>query len=129
MSCYTVAYYTIVLIIIPVSYNTLSQIHTLCACVVNLPLCLLFSVIAGDDYESGPYCVDFAEGHNKSCVQIPIIDDDIHEPTQDFDVSIDVPDGLPLVPGKNITITITDDDRELTHIHSSMVSCICVLFD
>jgi predicted secreted protein len=66
--------------------------------------------VAGDDYESGPYCVDFAEGQNKSCVQIPIIDDDIHEPTQDFDVSIDVPDGLPLVPGKNITITITDDD-------------------
>ena len=81
-----------------------------------------------NDYEAGPYTISFAEGQTRACTDIPIVDDDVHEPEQDFTVSMEVPSGLPLRPGDNATVTITDDDRKLfpinnTHLIRQNLSC------
>ena len=80
-------------------------------------MCVLLPV-AVNDYQAGPYTISFAEGQTRACTDIPIVDDEVHEPDQDFIVSMEVPSGLPLRPGENATVTINDDDRKLFPIDS-----------
>ncbi|MGL5195485.1 MAG: Calx-beta domain-containing protein, partial [Chroococcales cyanobacterium] len=73
------------------------------------------TAIAGEDYIGGPRVVTFAPRQSQSVVTIPIIDDDIVEPTETFSVSLVNPtENVQLGGRSQSTITILDDDVELS---------------
>lgn len=73
------------------------------------------TAIAGEDYIGGPRVVTFAPRQSQGVVTIPIIDDDIVEPTETFSVRLVNPtENVELGGRSQSTITILDDDVELS---------------
>lgn len=65
------------------------------------------------DYESGPYTVIFPAGMTRVPFDVPIIDDDILENDEDFDVIINtgsLPDNVRRGSTSRATVTIVNDD-------------------
>lgn len=73
------------------------------------------TAIAGEDYIGGPRVVTFAPRQSQAVVTIPIIDDNLVEPTETFSVSLVNPtENLRLEGRSQSTITILDDDVALS---------------
>lgn len=73
------------------------------------------TAIAGEDYIGGPRTVTFAPGQSQAVVTIPIIDDEIVEPTETFNLSLVNPtENLGIGGRSQSTVTILDDDVELS---------------
>ncbi|MCT7954104.1 Calx-beta domain-containing protein [Laspinema palackyanum] len=73
------------------------------------------TAIASADYIGGPRVVTFAPRQSQAVVTIPIIDDNLVEPTETFSVSLVNPTANVLLSGRSqSTITILDDDVELS---------------
>ena len=69
----------------------------------------------GVDYDSGQYTVTFPAGETSVPFDIGIIDDNIHEDNEDFDLTITrktLPDGVTPGNPNSATVTIVDDDRK-----------------
>ena len=68
------------------------------------------------DYTSGPYTVTIPAGVTTATFSVPITDDMILEGDEDFMLTIDpsLPDGVMLGTPSEATVTIVDDDCELT---------------
>lgn len=80
---------------------------------------------AADDFiQSTPFTVTFSSGVSNGStadVLVQIIDDDVSEAPETFDLSISVSSSAMVVAGSPdlVTVTITDSDSEL-------MECICV---
>ncbi len=73
------------------------------------------TAIASADYIGGPRGVTFAPGQSQAVVTIPMIDDQIVEPTETFNLSLVNPtENLGLGARSQSTITILDDDVALS---------------
>lgn len=63
------------------------------------------------DYDSRPFSITFIAGVNDISLKVPIIDDDIYEGTENFNVSIDLltlPDNIDVVR-PTVVVFISDD--------------------
>ena len=68
-----------------------------------------------DDYQNGPYDVLFENGKNRSCVEIPVIDDGVEEGPENFQLEI-IPagdGGPPFQPGLKSMAQVTVMDGEI----------------
>lgn len=73
------------------------------------------TAIASADYIGGPRTVTFASRQSQAVVTIPIIDDEILEPTETFNLSLVNPTENLRIGGRSqSTITILDDDIALS---------------
>ena len=72
------------------------------------------SALAGDDYTATSGTLTFATGETVKAIIVPILDDAVYEPTQQFDVTLSNPTGatLPTYPGA--AINIRDDESPPT---------------
>ena len=76
-----------------------------------------YSISAGEDYIGGPYSVVFPPGVNVVSINVPIIDDEVAELTEEFFVDLEIPPAaaaLRVVEGSpdSATVNIMDDDSE-----------------
>ena len=77
------------------------------------------NTIDGSDYDGTVQTVTFTPGGpNIICVNIPIINGDMSEPTEDFTVRLDLPVDPNIVTEEpdTITVNIMDDDGKSLHI-------------
>ena len=79
---------------------------------------LLYSVYFtdGPDYTGGVYNVTFFPGASKANLFIPIIDDDIEEPDENFMAMLMIPEPAECVEAgedSKATVTIRNDDEEI----------------
>ena len=76
------------------------------------------------DYDSGPYTVTFPVGMTIASFNVPIIDDNILEDDEQFDLTIissSLPDGFTVDNPSQAMVTITDNDSEYTFENSAGV--------
>ena len=76
---------------------------------------LYFIAAAGQDYTGGSYTATFLAGQRTASVSIPIINDMLVEPTEDFSAVLTIPptaasQGITKGAADTATIDITDDD-------------------
>ena len=72
---------------------------------------LIILIIVGYDYNAGPYTVTIDAGKNSATFVISIIDDNIHEQIETFNLTIDgssLPNGV--TSRANTTVAIIDND-------------------
>ena len=77
-----------------------------------------FSHVAtkGDDYEPGPFIVTIPAGETSASFNIPIVDDDLIEEIESFNVTIDLSslsERLLLLSNCTLIVTIINDDGKL----------------
>ena len=74
----------------------------------------LYYIMIGDvDYTSGPYIVTFPAGMITASFNIPILDDNVLENDEQFQLSIifnSLPDRVTISDPSQTTVTIRDDD-------------------
>jgi CSLREA domain-containing protein len=69
------------------------------------------SAKAPDDYTTTSGTLTFDDGVTTGTITVPIVDDAVHEPTEDLTVTISQPGGGAVLGGPSQTmVTITDDD-------------------
>ena len=68
-----------------------------------------FSSLDANDYTSGPYYVNFAEGEKIACSEIPVTEDNLDEPDEMFLLQImPDPEGVPnIMPGPMAQTEVT----------------------
>ena len=69
---------------------------------------------AGSDFTGGPYTVDFPAGDTRATLRIAIVDDNVPEESEAFNVTIvanDLPAGVSVGTPSGATVTIRDDDQ------------------
>ena len=82
-----------------------------------------YIIIEGDDYEPGPFNVTIPAGETSVPFNISIIDDNVFERNETFNISVDsssLPSRVLVQPDCVLMITIVDDDGEL-HTHAVYV--------
>lgn len=75
----------------------------------------LLLLLGNVDYDSGPYAVTFPAGMASTSFNVPIIDDNVVELVEQFDLTIDtssLPNGFTVDDPSQVMVTITDDDSE-----------------
>ena len=75
----------------------------------------VYSTGGGVDYYSGPYTVTFGAGITRVSFNVTIIDDNMLEPNEQFDLTIissSLPNGFTVDNPSQATVTIVDDDSE-----------------
>ena len=74
-----------------------------------------FFITGGGDYKHGPYTVAVPDNVTDFTFNIPIIDDDVMEPDEEFTVVIDSIDHPQVIIGRNDSVRVTienDEDRK-----------------
>jgi len=77
-------------------------------------MCIQLSLLERcDNYDTGPYTVTFLAGTTRATFKINIIDDDIYEGPESFNIVIDpqLPDRVTLGLPSTATVTIVDDEK------------------
>ena len=72
---------------------------------------LIIFIIVDNDFTAGPYTVTIGAGKNNVTFNISIIDDNIHEQIETFNLTIDgssLPNGV--TSRNNATVSIMDND-------------------
>ena len=81
----------------------------------------MFDFLGGSDYEYGPYTVTISAGEIDTLFDLPVIDDNLLEGNEHFDLFI-IPRFLPdrVTRGDlgRTTVTIVDDEGKLTPIYT-----------
>ena len=75
--------------------------------------CITINFTGGEDYISGLYNVTFPAGEITSSFVVSIINDNVLESDEQFDITIDttsLPDGITVGSTGSSTVTIMDDD-------------------
>ena len=68
-------------------------------------------ITGGDDYDSGPYNINFTAGMTSSSLAITINDDNIFEDNENFTVTIDSdPSTIAVGDPHQATVTIVDNE-------------------
>ena len=62
--------------------------------------------------------MEFRTGENEACTNIPIEDDDIFEGDEYFESFIEIPPNVDITPGRDLNVTISDNDRKKICIHA-----------
>ena len=79
-------------------------------------MCITYDILLGNaDYNSGPYNVTFPAGVTSVSFDVTIIDDNILELNEQFDLTIissSLPNGFTVDNPSQATVTIIDDDSE-----------------
>ena len=80
------------------------------------------SYIAPNDYSSVTTEICFPPGTSEQTVVVPILNDDIHEPTESFLVRLSLPAGQTgvLLDQDPAPVTIEDDDGKTHSYHSTL---------
>ena len=71
------------------------------------------SARSGKDFESTSGTLTFFDQQTEASIVIPILDDDLVEATESFNVTLDRPTIAPLLVPRTATVTILDDDGSL----------------
>ena len=61
--------------------------------------------------------MEFRTGENEACTNIPIEDDDIFEGDEYFESFIEIPPNVDITPGRDLNVTISDNDGKKICIH------------
>ena len=93
-------------------------------------MCIL--VTEGDDYKTGPISVTIPAGTMSVSFNVSVIDDNIFEANESLILTIDqssLPSRVVVQPDCMAIVTIVDDDGELLHSHSRIITYtyICIL--
>lgn len=71
------------------------------------------SALAGTDYTARSGTVSFAAGQTAATISVPILNDTLWEASESFLVELSTPSGATLGANRAITVTITDEDRNV----------------
>ena len=80
----------------------------------------------GDDYNVGPYSVIIPAGETSGSFEISIIDDQMLENNESFDLNIDIntlPDDVTLGSPDSATMIIINDDSKYIQCDNKILEC------
>ena len=85
-----------------------------------------FSSQGGDDFESEQFELDFAAGQTRAEFNITIIDDNLVETAESFQLLLSIPDeliskGVQVGPNAEATVAIMDNDGELVEVYARLL--------
>ncbi len=79
------------------------------------------SAIAGKDYRSTSGTLTFNPGEESKSISIPVLSDEVFEPTETFKLILSNPVNATIDVGTS-NITLTDDDKLLSAAQSAVIS-------
>ena len=90
---------------------------------------LFLPSLDANDYTSGPYYVNFAEGEKIACSEIPVTEDNLDEPDEMFLLQImPDPEGVPnIMPGPMAQTEVTIKSGKYVSTEMSYNTCMLLL--